>query len=499
MSTSAATEAKSSKKGQKKLATLDKVMKGSAVYKKFVCCSNSWEANELYSTLTFAHQLEKIVTVAGIKPSGSGVYHRLPRDEEIFANGLGQDSPMHRTAPTQLFLNHAQVFTSYRKEDLNVRDLVTTFNCRRAKLILESQSVEDFKLSKDASGRASWEETEKEKTPVWPNFPFPVQNSGAPGASTSSAYKSPLNIHFVPSAQDYANLRPVEFDKRLYSFWMPHSWWADNAKGFYFSNLSHFLGQSRMGSGPPVLILLDHSSFMTSSWFLPSDSFLRDDDTSFLIYKCSRAELDHHEPIEDLLDALAQAHSPKKNALKHPRVVGGPVVEASGNQEVVLIDEEEEERVDTLGPSADSGIPSKVDEYPAPPGIILTPAHPNEERIQLRIAKHNNVVEELSKGDAEAEALKKWLREAQDGPFLGEYTGDVWDLTFDPMMDWFKCFAGPNLASFASEMLRDSEALRDEALVEKALMERDHQAALNAKDDIITSGRKDLRDSKEEN
>uniref|UniRef100_A0A803NKC2 Uncharacterized protein n=1 Tax=Cannabis sativa TaxID=3483 RepID=A0A803NKC2_CANSA len=56
--------------------------------------------------------------------------------------------PMHRTAPTQLFLNHAQVFAGYKKEELNVGDLVMTANYRRAKLILESQSVEDFKLSK---------------------------------------------------------------------------------------------------------------------------------------------------------------------------------------------------------------------------------------------------------------------------------------------------------------------------------------------------------------
>uniref|UniRef100_A0A803QDX0 Uncharacterized protein n=1 Tax=Cannabis sativa TaxID=3483 RepID=A0A803QDX0_CANSA len=55
---------------------------------------------------------------------------------------------MHRTAPTQLFLNHAHVFSGYKKEYLNVGDLVTISNCQRAKLILEGQSVEDFNLSK---------------------------------------------------------------------------------------------------------------------------------------------------------------------------------------------------------------------------------------------------------------------------------------------------------------------------------------------------------------
>uniref|UniRef100_A0A803NKC1 Uncharacterized protein n=1 Tax=Cannabis sativa TaxID=3483 RepID=A0A803NKC1_CANSA len=69
------------------------------------------------------------------------------------------------------------------------------------------------------------------------------------------------------------------------------------------------------------------------------------------------------------------------------------------------------------------------------------------------ITKHNYAVGELSRGDPEAEALKKWLREAQDGPFRGEYAGDVWDLNLDPLTDWFKRFMGSNLAPFASEML----------------------------------------------
>uniref|UniRef100_A0A803PJT7 Zinc knuckle CX2CX4HX4C domain-containing protein n=1 Tax=Cannabis sativa TaxID=3483 RepID=A0A803PJT7_CANSA len=51
---------------------------------------------------------------------------------------------MHRTAPTQLFVNHAQVFAGYKKKELNVGDLVTAANCRRAKLILESHFVDDF-------------------------------------------------------------------------------------------------------------------------------------------------------------------------------------------------------------------------------------------------------------------------------------------------------------------------------------------------------------------
>uniref|UniRef100_A0A803PL72 Uncharacterized protein n=1 Tax=Cannabis sativa TaxID=3483 RepID=A0A803PL72_CANSA len=77
---------------------------------------------------------------------------------------------------------------------------------------------------------------------------------------------------------------------------------------------------------------------------------------------------------------------------------GGPTEEAPRNQEAVLIEEEEEE---------------------VPPLDQKWKAHHDEERIQLRIAKHNYAMDELSKGDVEADALKKWLKEVHDGPFQG--------------------------------------------------------------------------------
>uniref|UniRef100_A0A803QJB8 Uncharacterized protein n=1 Tax=Cannabis sativa TaxID=3483 RepID=A0A803QJB8_CANSA len=83
MSTPVAVGTKSSKKGPKKLAPLEDVMKGHVIYKNFGCHSTSWEVDELHSTSTCTHQLEKIVTIAKIKPSSSEVYHRLPRDEEM--------------------------------------------------------------------------------------------------------------------------------------------------------------------------------------------------------------------------------------------------------------------------------------------------------------------------------------------------------------------------------------------------------------------------------
>uniref|UniRef100_A0A803QBX7 Uncharacterized protein n=1 Tax=Cannabis sativa TaxID=3483 RepID=A0A803QBX7_CANSA len=97
--------AKSSKKGPKKLASLEEVMKGPVIYKKFTCRSNRWEANELYSTLTYAHQLQKVVTVVGIKPLGSGVYHHLPRDEETpnhNYNGFGAWNQTHLMSEAML-------------------------------------------------------------------------------------------------------------------------------------------------------------------------------------------------------------------------------------------------------------------------------------------------------------------------------------------------------------------------------------------------------------
>uniref|UniRef100_A0A803PTB8 Uncharacterized protein n=1 Tax=Cannabis sativa TaxID=3483 RepID=A0A803PTB8_CANSA len=98
MSTLAATGAKSSKKEPKKLATLEEVMKGLVAYKMFSYRSNGWEADELYLTLTYAYHLEKIVTVVGIKPSSSRVYHHLSRDEETpnrNYNGFGAWSETH--------------------------------------------------------------------------------------------------------------------------------------------------------------------------------------------------------------------------------------------------------------------------------------------------------------------------------------------------------------------------------------------------------------------
>uniref|UniRef100_A0A803Q867 Uncharacterized protein n=1 Tax=Cannabis sativa TaxID=3483 RepID=A0A803Q867_CANSA len=61
---------------------------------------------------------------------------------------LGQDSSAAQESPTQLFLNHDRVFAGYKKEQLNVGNLVTTADCRKAKLILDWQTVKDFNSSK---------------------------------------------------------------------------------------------------------------------------------------------------------------------------------------------------------------------------------------------------------------------------------------------------------------------------------------------------------------
>uniref|UniRef100_A0A803NK70 Uncharacterized protein n=1 Tax=Cannabis sativa TaxID=3483 RepID=A0A803NK70_CANSA len=194
------------------------------------------------------------------------------------------------------------------------------------------------------------------------------------------------------------------------------------------------------------------------------------------------------KPMEDLLDALAQSHSPETEALKHPRVSRKSIASE-------LEPSKKLKRDDTPDPCAYSGIPFEVDEYLAPPGIILTPAHPDEERIQLCIAKHNYAVEQLSKGDAEAETLKKVVEGGSKWAFL----------TFNPAPHQEVCnlcFFQPCLPDPGHECCPDfefggmdgvmrklweSEALHDEALAEKALMERDHQAALKANDDIAAS------------
>uniref|UniRef100_A0A803PCS1 Uncharacterized protein n=1 Tax=Cannabis sativa TaxID=3483 RepID=A0A803PCS1_CANSA len=102
-----ASGSKSSGKGSKTLATLEEVKKGTVVQEKCTCRSTSWEADVLHSTLTCDHQLEKIVTVAGIKPSASGVFHRLPRDEETpnrNYGGFGAWSQTHLMSGAMLLL-----------------------------------------------------------------------------------------------------------------------------------------------------------------------------------------------------------------------------------------------------------------------------------------------------------------------------------------------------------------------------------------------------------
>uniref|UniRef100_A0A803QHS5 Uncharacterized protein n=1 Tax=Cannabis sativa TaxID=3483 RepID=A0A803QHS5_CANSA len=167
--------------------------------------------------------------------------------------------------------------------------------------------------------------------------------------------------------------------------------------------------------------------------------------------------------------------------------------------QVVLMDEEEEEgeiipplerkckgkmvetehvkkprRADTPALGADSGIPSEVDEYPVPPGIILTLVHPDEGR--------------------------------------GEYVRDIWDFDLDPLIDRFKRFVGPSLAPFTSEMMSHFTADLTKiplkiyaacAFTYPVYQVQEMSVALTvevlaARDEIITAARRDLRDSKEE-
>uniref|UniRef100_A0A803P581 Uncharacterized protein n=1 Tax=Cannabis sativa TaxID=3483 RepID=A0A803P581_CANSA len=95
------------------------------------------------------------------------------------------------------------------------------------------------------------------------------------------------------------------------------------------------------------------------------------------------------KPMEELLVTLAQTYSPDSALPPAPDKTVTPG------------------RVDTPAVSSDSGIPPEVEEYTVPPGIVLTPVLTDEERQQLRIAKHNYAMAEYTKGNAEVEALKK--------------------------------------------------------------------------------------------
>uniref|UniRef100_A0A803Q2N2 Uncharacterized protein n=1 Tax=Cannabis sativa TaxID=3483 RepID=A0A803Q2N2_CANSA len=146
------------------------------------------------------------------------------------------------------------------------------------------------------------------------------------------------------------------------------------------------------------------------------------------------------KPMDNLLVMLTTTHSLEPKVPNPPQMMVTPrglTEEMLGNEEVVLIEEEEEEvspldwkqkgvvflpepskkpkRSATPSPSTDSGIPVKVENFPAPLTILLTPTHPDEERIQLFIAKHNYTVDQL---------------------------------------DWFKRYLGSSLAHFSSEMRR---------------------------------------------
>uniref|UniRef100_A0A803PZ65 Uncharacterized protein n=1 Tax=Cannabis sativa TaxID=3483 RepID=A0A803PZ65_CANSA len=182
----------------------------------------------------------------------------------------------------------------------------------------------------------------------------------------------------------------------------------------------------------------------------------------------------------------------------------------------------------SFGPKTDSGIPGGVEDFLAPLAILLTPVHLDEEWIQLRIAKHNYVVDELSKGDAEAEALKKWLRESMMGPFeasiLRRYATNTssnpvyqiqgMSVAFTSLPNYYRgrssfqdidrprvCVLELGGMDRVLRKLKEAksqmETLCNDTLAEKALKER-YKEALKAKDRTIASGQKDLLNAQEE-
>uniref|UniRef100_A0A803NIZ5 Uncharacterized protein n=1 Tax=Cannabis sativa TaxID=3483 RepID=A0A803NIZ5_CANSA len=80
------------------------------------------------------------------------------------------------------------------------------------------------------------------------------------------------------------------------------------------------------------------------------------------------------------------------------------------------------------GPTKETVAEPKVDVFLANPTIPLTPTNPDDERVQLWIAKHNYAIDEQSKED-------------------------VWNLNLDPMTDWFSSLLGSSLVPLASKMV----------------------------------------------
>uniref|UniRef100_A0A803PTA1 Uncharacterized protein n=1 Tax=Cannabis sativa TaxID=3483 RepID=A0A803PTA1_CANSA len=125
-------------------------------------------------------------------------------------------------------------------------------------------------------------------------------------------------------------------------------------------------------------------------------------------------------------------------------------------------------RVDTPAVSSHSGIPPEAEEYLVPPGIILSPVPADEERQQLRIAKHHYAMAEYTRGNTEVEALKKETGHLSKtlidhGYIMSEFGG------MDEAMK--------SLRDFGVER----KAFREEAQEKEAQAERRHQEALKAK------------------
>uniref|UniRef100_A0A803NZZ9 Uncharacterized protein n=1 Tax=Cannabis sativa TaxID=3483 RepID=A0A803NZZ9_CANSA len=142
--------------------------------------------------------------------------------------------------PIKLLPSHVVAFVTLTREEPNVGDLVTIANYGRTGLIQGDQLVKNTNMSKVTCPNAQNKEAErklqsiadmkkqkkvdKKLVALRPSFPFPVPKSSTPRASTSSARKFPLSLHYF--VKNYPCSQPFGFDRRLVKVQMYHSQWG---------------------------------------------------------------------------------------------------------------------------------------------------------------------------------------------------------------------------------------------------------------------------------
>ncbi|KAM6593428.1 hypothetical protein CsatA_001131 [Cannabis sativa] len=397
--------------------------------------------------------------------------------------------PYQRTLPTQAFLRRAQAFASYDHADLDVGGLVTTENCRKAKLILSHQSVDDSNLSRV----------------ICPNVRAPVAEKAFRDELIATAEKK-YQDYLYRKAQEKAYSKAQAASGRGLRVGSPVERRSQAIAGKSEAKFFDKILQEEIGdrSARRPLRIEDSSEKQTSR---PQPSAPEPNSGAPGASTSGAGDIS----MDAILEQLAGVHTPvappaftssppapslKVSSSAPPDTIdlvddeevlpgegqgkgwdfSEEAVEGAGEPqalpEVAEEDEEEPEvalirkrkgkmvaqdepkrprRADTPAHGLDGGV-SPMEENPAPPHIELTPIPGDEVRQELRIAKHNYAMDEYSRGHAEVEALRRILRAEVEASINHPEYQDPWDLNLDPLSDWFRRLLGPTLAPFAAEM-----------------------------------------------